>query len=72
MIEVTKNNVRDFYYDTDRDDYFYKDNDERVPDRLRKGFQTTVFKRSSYNPLAHHASNTELEQMMEELNIKIY
>jgi hypothetical protein len=72
MIEVTKSNVRDFYYDTDRDDYFYKDDGERVPDRLRKGFQTTIFKCSSYNPLAHHASNDELEKMMEELNIKVH
>jgi hypothetical protein len=72
MIEVTKNNVRDFYYDIYRDDYFYKDNDELVPYGLRIGFETTVFKRSSYNPSAHHASNEELEKMMEELNIKIY
>jgi hypothetical protein len=71
MIQVTRNNIRYIYYDTDRDDYFYKDDNQRVPDNLRKGFETTVFRRSSYNPLAHHASNAELEQMMADLNIKI-
>ena len=72
MIAVTNNNIRDFYYNTNRDDYFFKDNDKRVPDKLRKGFHTTVFKRSSFNPEAHHASNLELEALIEELNIKVY
>jgi hypothetical protein len=71
MIQVTNNNIREFHYDNVRDDYFYKDNDQRVPDKLRIGFHTTVFKQSSYNPLANHSSNEALELMIQELNIKI-
>ena len=47
VIQVTKSSIRDVYFDEARQDYFYRDDDNRVPDTLREGYQTTVFKRSS-------------------------
>lgn len=48
MLQLTnKNGLREFYYDTDKEDYFYKDDNTRVPDELRQGLRTTVFRQSS-------------------------
>jgi hypothetical protein len=47
MIGITRDGIREHFYDSEREDYFYKDTGERVPDKLREGFYTTVFRRSS-------------------------
>ena len=71
MISVTNKNIREFCYDSERDDYYYKDNGERVPDKLRKGFNLTVFRRSSHNLEAPIVTTDELINDMKELNIKV-
>jgi hypothetical protein len=47
MLGLTRDGVREHFYDSEKDDYFYKDTGERVPDYLRVGFYTTVFRQSS-------------------------
>ena len=71
MISVTNSDIREFCFDSERDDYYYKDNGERVPDKLRKGYNLTVFKRSSHNPDAPIVTTDELINDMKELKIKV-
>ena len=47
MIQVTASSVREIYFDSTRQDYFYKDDDTRVPEKFRDGYRTSVFRRSS-------------------------
>jgi hypothetical protein len=47
MIQLSKSSTREFLYNSEKDDYFYKDNGQRVPDNVRDGFRTTVFHQSS-------------------------
>lgn len=47
MIQLTKQGGREFHYDRETDDYYYKDTGERVPDSYREGRRTIVFRQSS-------------------------
>jgi hypothetical protein len=47
MLSLTKKGLQEIVYDSDREDYFYKTSGERVPDHLRNGHHTTVFRKSS-------------------------
>ncbi len=70
MIQLTKDSIRSFYYNVEQNDYFYQDNGERVPDELRKSFNTTVFRRSSSSGRPK-ISNAELSAKLAKFGLKL-
>lgn len=71
MIQVTKNRIQEFYHCPEKDDYFYTESHIRVPDELRKGFNTTIFRRSDQNPNAIPTPISVLNEKMKKLGITI-
>jgi hypothetical protein len=65
MLSLTKEGLQEIVYDSDRDDYFYKKSGDRVPDNLRRGFYTTVFRQSSKRRLEE-----ESQEAVDERHIK--
>jgi hypothetical protein len=62
MIQLSKSGTHKFLYDSEKDDYFYKDNGQRVPDNVRDGFRTTVFRQSSTRKIENETPEQQLQK----------
>lgn len=62
MFQLTKSDTREFQYNSEKDDYFYKDTGERVPDSARTGFHTTVFRQSSARKIENETPEEQAEK----------
>lgn len=65
MIKLSHGDLRSYDYDFEKNDYFYRDNGERVPNNKRTGFHTSVFLQSS-----KHSLDKETEKLIEERHIQ--
>jgi hypothetical protein len=65
LLSLNKAGLQEIVYDSERNDYFYKTSGERVPDKLRKGLNTTVFWQSSKRRL-----DDETEEDVQERHVR--